>query len=124
MFLRVISKMELTCSVGRIKSLNPEQVREILDKDATGSFQLLDVRQLYEYEEGHIKGALHIYVGHLQNRLSEIPRDRPLSVVCNVGHRASLAASILLRAGYSNVCCDVLGSMRAWSANKFPMTQE
>jgi hydroxyacylglutathione hydrolase len=82
------------------------------------------VRDDNEWNEGHIKGALHIYVGHLQNRLSEIPRDRPLSIVCNVGHRASLAASILLRADNSNVCCDVLGSMRAWSANKFPMTHE
>jgi hypothetical protein len=45
--------MEFTCSVDRIKSLNPEQVRESLDKDTTGSFQLLDVRQLYEYKEGH-----------------------------------------------------------------------
>jgi hydroxyacylglutathione hydrolase len=92
--------------------------------DSREDILILDVRDDNEWNEGHIKGALHIYVGHLQDRLSEIPRDRPLSIVCNVGHRASLAASILLRAGYSNVCCDVLGSMRAWSANKFPMTQE
>lgn len=49
--------MEFTCSVDRIKSLNPEQVRESLDKDTTGSFQLLDVRQLYEYEEGAYTGC-------------------------------------------------------------------
>jgi hydroxyacylglutathione hydrolase len=92
--------------------------------DSRENVLILDVRDDNEWNEGHIKGALHIYFGHLQNRLNEIPRDRPLSIVCNVGHRASLAASILLRAGYTNVCCDVLGSMRAWSANEFPMTQE
>lgn len=85
---------------------------------------VLDVRDDKEWRTGHIKGARHIYVGHLQNRLKELPRDRPISIVCNVGHRASLAASILLRAGYTNVCCDVLGSMRAWSANNYPMTME
>ena len=92
--------------------------------DSREDFLVLDVRTDNEWKEGHIKGALHIYVGQIQSRLSELPRDRPISIVCNVGHRASLAASILLRAGFSNVCCDVLGSMRAWSVNKFPMTQE
>jgi hypothetical protein len=47
--------MEPTCSVDRIKRLKPEQMRAILDNDTTGSFQLLDVRQLYEYEEGHYR---------------------------------------------------------------------
>lgn len=85
---------------------------------------VLDVRDENEWREGHIKDALHIYVGQLQNRLDEVPRDRPISVFCNIGHRASLAASILLRAGYTNLCCDVLGSMRAWNAKKFPVTRE
>jgi rhodanese-related sulfurtransferase len=60
--------MEFTCSVDRIKSLNPEQVRESLDKDTTGSFQLLDVRQLYEYEAGHIPGAKWIPLSELEYR--------------------------------------------------------
>jgi hydroxyacylglutathione hydrolase len=84
---------------------------------------VLDVRDDNEWKEGHIKGALHVYVGQLESRLSEIPRDRPITIVCNVGHRASPAASILLRAGYPNVCCDVLGSTRAWRASKYPMTK-
>jgi rhodanese-related sulfurtransferase len=41
-----------------------------------------------------------------------------------VGHRASLAASILLRAGYPNVCCDVLGSTKAWRVSKYPIIEE
>ncbi|MBN1763450.1 MAG: MBL fold metallo-hydrolase [Methanomicrobia archaeon] len=85
---------------------------------------VLDVRDNTEWKAGHIEGAHHIFVGHLQNRLAEIPRDRPITVLCSIGHRASLAPSILLRAGFSNVCCDVLGSMRAWNANQFPAIQE
>ncbi len=89
--------------------------------DDGGDFLVLDVRDENEWRDGHIKGAMHIYVGNLESRLSEVPRDRPITVVCNVGHRASLAASILMRAGYTNVCCDVLGSMKAWSASGFPV---
>ncbi|MEA3281741.1 MAG: MBL fold metallo-hydrolase, partial [Euryarchaeota archaeon] len=85
---------------------------------------VLDVRDENEWRDGYIAGAMHIYVGQLESRLSEVPRDRPITVVCNVGHRASLAASILLRAGYTNVCCDVLGSMKAWGFSGFPIERE
>lgn len=108
-----------------VEHLGLSTVHELKQKlDSHEDILVLDVRDDTEWREGHIKDALHIYVGQLQSRLSEIPRDRPLSIVCNVGYRASLAASILLRAGYPNVCCDVLGSMRAWSAKEFPMTKE
>jgi hydroxyacylglutathione hydrolase len=92
--------------------------------DSGEDLLVLDVRDENEWREGHIKDALHIYVGQLPTRLDEVPRDRPISVVCNTGHRASLAASILLRAGYTNLCCDVLGSMRAWTAKRYPVTRE
>ncbi|RZN38561.1 MAG: MBL fold metallo-hydrolase [Methanosarcinales archaeon] len=84
---------------------------------------VLDVRDENEWRTGHIKGAMHIYVGNLESRLSEVPRDQPITIVCNVGHRASLAASILMRAGYTNVCCDVLGSMKAWQVRGFPIVR-
>lgn len=109
----------------KVEHLGLSTVHELKQKlDSRTDVLVLDVRDDNEWREGHIKDALHIYVGQLQSRLSEIPRDRPLSIVCNVGYRASLAASILLRADYPNVCCDVLGSMRAWSIKKFPMTKE
>ncbi|KAF5413862.1 MAG: Hydroxyacylglutathione hydrolase [Candidatus Methanogaster sp.] len=91
--------------------------------DRGDDFLVLDVRDENEWREGYIKGAMHIYVGNLESRLSEVPRDIPITVVCNVGHRASLAASILLRAGYTNVCCDVLGSMKAWQVSGFPVNR-
>lgn len=83
---------------------------------------ILDVRGQDEWDSGHIEGALHIYVGHLEERLSEVPGDEPVAVICNVGHRAGLAASILLRAGISQVY-NVLGGMKAWGAAGYPVTR-
>lgn len=91
--------------------------------DRGDDFLVLDVRDDDEWRDGHIEGAMHIYIGQLESQLSEVPRDRPITVVCNVGHRASLAASILMRAGYTNVCCDVLGSMKAWQVSGFPVNR-
>jgi hydroxyacylglutathione hydrolase len=84
---------------------------------------VLDARSDEEWHSGHIEGALHIYVGHLQERINEIPRDRPIAVLCSIGHRASLGASILLRAGFENVAT-VLGSMAAWIAAGLPCSTE
>ena len=109
----------------KIEYMGLSSVHELKQRlDRGEDVLVLDVRDENEWKEGHIKGALHIYLGQLESRLSEIPRDRPITIVCNVGHRASLAASVLLRAGYPNVCCDVLGSTRAWRASKFPMAKE
>ena len=83
---------------------------------------VLDVRGQEEWDAGHIEGALHIYVGHLERRIAEVPRDRTIAVLCNVGHRAGLGASILLRAGYPRAY-NVIGSMSAWRAAHYPETR-
>lgn len=44
--------MELTCSIDEIRRLGPEDIKKILDKDKSGEFQLLDVRQPYEFSTG------------------------------------------------------------------------
>ena len=50
--------MKLNCSIDEIKRLASREVKELLDNDTLGTFQLLDVRQPREYEAGHIPGAV------------------------------------------------------------------
>ena len=83
---------------------------------------ILDTRDQNEWESGHIEGALHIYVGHLEERLAEVPTDKPVAVICNVGYRPGLGASILLRSGPINVY-NVLGSVKAWVAARYPVAK-
>lgn len=107
-----------------IESLPLLSVHQLRDKmDQEEEIIILDTRGQDEWDSGHIKGALHIYVGHLEQRLAEVPKDKPVAVICNVGHRAGLGASILLRAGYPNVY-NVLGSVKAWIAAGFPITND
>jgi hydroxyacylglutathione hydrolase len=106
------------------ESLPLLSVHQLKDKIERGEELLvLDTRGQDEWDSGHIKGALHIYVGHLEQRLAEVPRDKPVAVICNVGHRAGLGASVLLRAGYQDVH-NVLGSVKAWVAAGFPVTTD
>ncbi|MDF2096790.1 MBL fold metallo-hydrolase [Aquibaculum arenosum] len=90
--------------------------------DRLDEVTILDVREAGEFEEGHIPGAENAFVGHLEEQLTELERSRdaPLVVTCSVGHRGSLAASILERNGYANVS-NLLGGMTAWTALNMPV---
>ena len=80
-----------------------------------GALTVVDVRTRHEFEEGHLRGALHAPVGALAGHSADIPRDRPIVTICEAGYRSSLAASLLARAGYTRVS-SVTGGMAAYRA--------
>jgi hydroxyacylglutathione hydrolase len=80
---------------------------------------VLDVRADGEWDAGHIDGAHHIHGGLLQERFNEIPKDKPVVVICGSGYRGSIAASFLQREDYRDVS-NVLGGMSAWKSVGMP----
>jgi hydroxyacylglutathione hydrolase len=106
------------------EKLNLITVHELKAKlEKKEEITVLDVRAQYEWEAGHIAGSKHIYVGHIEQKLSEIKPDEPVAVICTVGRRASIASSLLLRAGYSRVS-NVLGGLSAWRQAGYPTLGE
>jgi hydroxyacylglutathione hydrolase len=87
--------------------------------------QVLDVREPAEFESGHIEGARHLYVGHLDARFTELDLDRDLPVVvtCSIGNRAGLAVSSLQRHGFRDVR-NLLGGMTSWKALGLPLASD
>jgi hydroxyacylglutathione hydrolase len=59
----------------------------------------------------------------LANQLKDVPKDRPLAVICGSGYRSSVASSLLKRSGYDNVT-NVMGGMGAWKAARLPTTAD
>lgn len=59
------------------------------------SVRVVDVRQRPEWDAGHIPGSMHVMVGDIPHRLSEMTGDQEVWAVCASGHRASVAASLL-----------------------------
>jgi rhodanese-related sulfurtransferase/glyoxylase-like metal-dependent hydrolase (beta-lactamase superfamily II) len=76
----------------------PTTATPLVRPDQIGGTPVLDVRQLDEFDAGHIPGATHIELGDLPSRTAEVPTG-PLVVVCRQGQRAMTAASILERFG-------------------------
>jgi len=81
----------------------------------------LDVREDEKWKQGHIPGSVNIFSGYLEKRINELPTNRQIVIVCNIGNRASLAASTLTRAGFRNVH-NVLGGMIAWKNAGFEIS--
>ncbi len=90
-------------------------------KQSAGAVTVLDVRTEKEWNSGHIDGAIHIHGGKLQERFADVPRDKPVLVICGSGYRGSIAASFLQREGYDSVS-NVMGGMSAWQAAGLPTT--
>jgi len=81
---------------------------------------ILDVRQQSEFQAGHIKGALNIELGELQEHLDGLPRDLPVVTVCAGGMRASMAGGILQRDGRDNVKVLAESGTGAWIDQGYP----
>lgn len=78
-----------------------------------GAF-VLDVRNDQERGHGSIPGSLHVMLGDLPGEMARLPRDREIVTVCESGLRASIAASLLERAGFERVST-LDGGMGAWA---------
>jgi rhodanese-related sulfurtransferase len=83
---------------------------------------LLDVREAEEWAAGHVSGALHIPLGELNARYTEIDRAPALYVICRSGNRSNHAAQALAGAGWQ--AHNVSDGMIGWQAAALPMTCE
>ncbi len=94
--------------------------KEIL---ANTSPVVIDVREVSEYEAGHIAGAVNIPLRTLTENLDKIPADMPVFIYCASGHRAGLALSSLRVLGYDNVKAFSPG-WKGWSAANEPVSMD
>ena len=99
-------------TMNSLPMVDTDKVQSRLDT-AEGDWTLLDVRDADEREASAIEGSEHIYVGELNERWSQLDKDRSYTLMCASGMRATVAAGWLASRGFSNF--DIyLGSMGAW----------
>lgn len=80
-----------------------EQMQRLLGAAEADRPVVLDVRNLNEFEAGHLAGALNIPVDELRFRMDEVPRGRPIVVHCRSGFRSHLALRVLRENGWTDV---------------------
>lgn len=82
--------------------------------------QILDVREDFEVADGMIPGSIHIPIGELNARLSEVDPARPVLVVCRSGNRSSRVADALTDAGFN--ADTIAGGTSAWQRAGLPVS--
>ena len=93
-------------------------VQQAAQKQKEGAF-ILDVREPSEWNEVHVPGATLIPLGQLSSRLNEVPKDKPVVVICRSGNRSAQARDLLLGSGFSSVT-SVAGGVNDWKAKGLP----
>lgn len=120
----LLRQMEATSVVfrglfgGAPNSVTPEQAQA---KQREGAL-VLDVRESYEWREGHIPGARLVPLGALGARLFELDRSKEIVVVCRSGSRSAMAIRMLKSQGFGQVS-NLDGGMIAWARARLPMTR-
>jgi rhodanese-related sulfurtransferase len=97
------------------KEVSVTQAADLRDQ---GAF-VLDVRTQEEWNQFHIPDSTLIPLDQLQSRLSEVPKDKDVVVVCRSGNRSASGRDILLQAGYPNVT-SMAGGVTEWQAQGLP----
>jgi len=88
-------------------------------KEAGDSFILLDVREEWEYQRGHIPDSVHIPLGELSRRVSELDTDDEIVTLCHHGMRSASAQAFLIQSGFSDVK-NMTGGIDAYSLSVDP----
>jgi len=95
-----------------IPEMSPHELKRRMN--AGEPFELIDVREPFEYEIARINGAKLIPLGEIGERLSELQRERPIIVHCHSGKRSAQAVGVLQQHGFTNVY-NLEGGIDAWS---------
>ena len=114
------SRPDLTTSTERLGA----QVAADRMSDAEGARALaVDVRTPRERQQKRVSGSVGIPLNHLAERVSELPKDRPLIAYCAGGYRSSIAASLLQREGFAQVS-EMAGGIAAWESAGLPVEDD
>ncbi|HEY7891463.1 MAG TPA: rhodanese-like domain-containing protein [Solirubrobacteraceae bacterium] len=98
--------------------IEPAQLAGLLAAEARG-VQVIDVREPYEREAGHIAGTRHIPMAALSEQAATLQKERPVIFYCRVGARSTMAAQAFRAAGFQAL--SMSGGLVRWADEKRPL---
>ncbi len=108
----VLFALFLTGCDQEVAGISPERASQLFAQQKT---VIVDVRENDEWQEQHIEGAIHIPLGEVESRLTELAeyKDQDIVMQCRSGRRSAVAGQILMLAGFSKVH-NLEGGILAW----------
>ncbi|MFT9850099.1 rhodanese-like domain-containing protein [Aneurinibacillus sp. REN35] len=84
-----------------LKNLSAQDVQEKLGQPKQYAF--IDVREVHEYKNGHIKGFRNIPLSQLTSQIANIPKEKSIVLTCRSGMRSRQAAKMLRKQGFDDI---------------------
>jgi rhodanese-related sulfurtransferase len=100
--------------------VDPARVQELLGDDP--QLQLIDVREPYEHEAGHIADTRLIELLELTAQAQTLDRERPVIFYCRTGSRSTMAAQAFRTAGFE--AYSMAGGLVRWAREDRPLSPE
>ena len=106
----------------KVESLNSVTASEFTEKLKKGGINIVDVRKHGEFEAEHVVGAVHFPLDYINEHLGDLDKSKSYYIHCGSGYRSVAAASVLMKAGYTDLI-DVKGGMQAILGSGAPVTE-
>ncbi len=105
-----------------VQEIDITQYRQTFSEDESADVQLIDVREVEEFAEGHIPGAVNIPLSQFQSRFSEIENKGAIVLVCAAGGRSAMAADYMAAHGYdSDRLYNLVDGTMGWMMRGLPL---
>jgi rhodanese-related sulfurtransferase len=99
--------------------IEAQRLNEMLDSEEV---QLVDTREAYEAEAGHIPGSRHVELNEVAAAADSFDRERPLVFYCRSGDRSSMPSHAFREAGFD--AYNLAGGILAWKEAGLPLEPE
>ncbi len=110
----------LPITSGDVQDIEAPELKALLEKGDGRRPTVVDVREPWEFRQGHVPGARPIPLGELAGRLGELDPATPVAVICATGNRSQSAAALLGRQGFKTVY-NIRGGTLGWLRRGFPL---
>lgn len=108
----------LPTTSGDVRDIEPQELKALLESDKRPV--VIDVRESWEYTQGHVPGARLISLGEFARHVNEFDPQQPIAVICASGSRSQSAAALLGQKGFETVY-NVVGGTFNWMQNGLPI---
>jgi hydroxyacylglutathione hydrolase len=110
----------LPTTAGDVRDIEPQELNALLEDAHAARPVVIDVRESWEYAQGHVPGARLISLGEFARHTDEFDLTQPIAVICASGSRSQSAAALLGQKGFDTVY-NVVGGTFNWMQHGLPI---
>ncbi|MCB9450076.1 MAG: MBL fold metallo-hydrolase [Anaerolineaceae bacterium] len=112
----------LPITAGDVQNIEVQELYSLLETGNGSRPMVLDVREPWEFGQGHVPDAVLIPLGELSRRIEELDPAKPVAIICATGSRSQSAAALLGQKGFETIY-NVRGGTMAWMRQRYPLVR-